>query len=61
MTPDPKADALAAADALMAVFGYRRVEPIPAGDATEIVPELVELMDEMAEFGGNYGGSSSED
>ena len=60
MTPDPKADALAAADALMAVFGYRRVEPIPAGDATEIVPELVELMDEMSAF-GNYGGSSSED
>jgi hypothetical protein len=60
MTPDPKADALAVADALMAVFGYRRVEPIPAGEATELVPELVELMDEMAEF-GNYGGSSSED
>ncbi len=59
MTPDPK-ELLAAADVLLRAFGHRIAEPIPAGDATEIVPELVELMDEMAEF-GNYGGSSSED
>jgi hypothetical protein len=59
MTPDPK-DLRAAADVVLRAFGPRISEPIPAGDATEIVPELVELMDEMSAF-GNYGGSSSED
>lgn len=60
MTTDPK-DVLGLADALMGALGYRRVvDPIPTGEAVELDPEAVELMDEMAEY-SNYGGSSSED
>lgn len=56
MTPDEVAATLALADAFFGIFGLKRQDEIPVGQAVELDPDAISLMDEMGEW-LSYGGT----
>lgn len=56
MTPDEVAATLALCDAFFGIFGMKRQDAIPVGQAVELDPDDVRLMDEAADW-ASYGGT----